>query len=30
MPDLSNFYAQHRSIEPWLKTVSPEPAKEWL
>ncbi|WP_204306911.1 4Fe-4S dicluster domain-containing protein, partial [Klebsiella aerogenes] len=24
------FYAQHRSIEPWLKTVSPEPAKEWL
>jgi len=22
VPDLSNFYAQHRSIEPWLKTVS--------
>ncbi|MGO7748653.1 2Fe-2S iron-sulfur cluster-binding protein, partial [Rhizobium ruizarguesonis] len=19
-PDLTNFYAQHRSIEPWLKT----------
>ena len=29
VPDLSNFYAQHRSIEPWLKTVSPPPAKEW-
>ena len=29
VPDLTNFYAQHRSIEPWLKTVSPEPAKEW-
>lgn len=29
MPDLTNFYAQHRSIEPWLKTVSPTPAKEW-
>jgi succinate dehydrogenase / fumarate reductase iron-sulfur subunit len=20
VPDLTNFYAQHRSIEPWLKT----------
>ncbi len=30
VPDLSNFYAQHASIEPWLQTVSPEPAKEWL
>ncbi|MEQ1673154.1 MAG: 2Fe-2S iron-sulfur cluster-binding protein, partial [Hyphomicrobium sp.] len=20
VPDMSNFYAQHRSIEPWLKT----------
>ena len=29
VPDLTNFYAQHRSIEPWLKTVSPAPAKEW-
>ena len=29
VPDLTNFYAQHASIEPWLKTVSPEPAKEW-
>src|SRR5687767_4306701 len=29
VPDLTNFYAQHRSIEPWLKTVSATPAKEW-
>jgi succinate dehydrogenase / fumarate reductase iron-sulfur subunit len=29
VPDLSNFYAQHRSVEPWLKTVSPEPQIEW-
>src|SRR3569832_2580225 len=30
VPDMTNFYAQHASIEPWLKTVSPTPAKEWL
>jgi len=30
VPDLSNFYAQHRLIEPWLQTVSPTPEKEWL
>ncbi|KEC55968.1 succinate dehydrogenase iron-sulfur subunit [Bartonella koehlerae] len=30
VPDLKRFYAQHRVIEPWLQTVSPEPAKEWL
>ena len=30
VPDLTIFYAQHQSIQPWLKTVSPEPAKEWL
>src|SRR6202140_4548088 len=30
VPDLSIFYAQHASIEPWLKTVSPPPEKEWL
>ncbi len=30
VPDLSNFYAQHRSIEPWLKTKSPQPSTEWL
>jgi succinate dehydrogenase / fumarate reductase iron-sulfur subunit len=29
VPDLSNFYAQYASIEPWLHTVSPEPEKEW-
>jgi len=30
VPDLNRFYAQHRSIEPWLQTVSPVPEKEWL
>ncbi len=30
VPDLTNFYAQHASIQPYLQTVSPEPAKEWL
>ena len=29
VPDLSNFYAQHASIEPWLHTVTPAPEKEW-
>lgn len=29
VPDMTNFYAQHRSIEPWLKTSSPMPPKEW-
>ncbi len=29
VPDLSHFYAQHASIEPWLKTDSPPPEKEW-
>lgn len=29
IPDLTNFYAQHRSIEPWLKTTSPVPQTEW-
>jgi succinate dehydrogenase / fumarate reductase, iron-sulfur subunit len=28
--DLSVFYAQHVSIEPWLQTTSPTPEKEWL
>jgi succinate dehydrogenase / fumarate reductase iron-sulfur subunit len=28
--DLTHFYAQHASIEPWLKTTSPTPEKEWL
>jgi len=30
IPDLTNFYAQHASIEPWLKTVSANPEKERL
>ena len=30
VPDLTNFYAQHAFIQPWLKTVSPTPQKEWL
>ncbi len=29
VPDLTNFFAQHRSIEPWLKTDTPAPPKEW-
>ena len=29
VPDLTEFYAQHRSIEPWLKTDTPAPPKEW-
>ena len=29
VPDLSTFYAQLRSIEPWLQTETPAPEKEW-
>jgi succinate dehydrogenase / fumarate reductase iron-sulfur subunit len=29
VPDLTGFYAQHASIQPWLQTVTPEPQKEW-
>src|ERR1700756_4272683 len=29
VPDLTNFYAQYASIEPWLKTSTPTPQKEW-
>tara|TARA_R110002110_G_scaffold8200_2_gene41007 strand:+ start:1644 stop:2423 length:780 start_codon:yes stop_codon:yes gene_type:complete len=29
VPDLTNFYAQHAFIQPWLKTTSPTPEKEW-
>ena len=29
VPDLTNFYAQHASIEPYLKTDTPAPEKEW-
>ncbi len=30
VPDLSLFYAQYESIEPWLHTKTPTPDKEWL
>ena len=30
VPDLGEFFAQHRLIEPWLKTDTPTPQKEWL
>jgi succinate dehydrogenase / fumarate reductase iron-sulfur subunit len=30
VPDLTQFYAQYASIEPWLKTSSPVPEKEHL
>jgi len=29
VPDLSNFYAQYASIEPWLHTSTSTPEKEW-
>jgi succinate dehydrogenase iron-sulfur subunit len=29
VPDLTLFYAQYASIEPWLKTDSAPPEKEW-
>jgi succinate dehydrogenase / fumarate reductase, iron-sulfur subunit len=29
VPDLTVFYAQHASIQPWLKTDSPSPETEW-
>jgi succinate dehydrogenase iron-sulfur subunit len=29
VPDLTGFYAQYASIEPWLKTKTPTPEKEW-
>jgi succinate dehydrogenase / fumarate reductase, iron-sulfur subunit len=29
VPDLTNFHAQHQSIQPWLKTESVTPEKEW-
>ena len=30
VPDLSLFFAQYESIEPWLHTDTPEPQKEWV
>ncbi|MCF3932232.1 succinate dehydrogenase iron-sulfur subunit [Acuticoccus sp. M5D2P5] len=29
IPDLTKFYAQLREVEPWLKTDTPQPQKEW-
>src|SRR6266478_7173769 len=29
VPDMTDFFAQYASIEPWLKTKSPTPEKEW-
>lgn len=29
VPDMTQFYAQHRSIEPWLKTETATPQTEW-
>ncbi len=29
VPDLTRFYAQHASIEPWLKTDTRAPGTEW-
>jgi succinate dehydrogenase / fumarate reductase iron-sulfur subunit len=30
VPDQTHFFAQYRQIEPWLKTDTPEPARERL
>ena len=29
VPDLTDLYAQYASIEPWLKTDTPQPQNEW-
>ncbi|MEM7661386.1 MAG: succinate dehydrogenase iron-sulfur subunit [Pseudomonadota bacterium] len=29
VPDLTNFYAQHAYVQPFLKTDTPSPEKEW-
>ena len=29
VPDLTLFYAQYASVQPWLKTTTPEPQTEW-
>src|SRR5262249_8884402 len=29
VPDLTLFYAQYASVQPWLQTETPEPQKEW-
>ena len=30
VPDLTHFYAQHASVQPWLKTDTPNPPRERL
>jgi succinate dehydrogenase / fumarate reductase iron-sulfur subunit len=30
VPDMTLFYAQYASIEPWLHTTTPQPQGEWL
>ncbi len=30
VPDLTHFYAQHASVQPWLKTETPAPPRERL
>ena len=30
VPDLTMFFAQHAAIEPYLKTETPAPDKEWI
>jgi succinate dehydrogenase / fumarate reductase, iron-sulfur subunit len=29
VPDLTSFFAQHASVEPWLQTQTPSPEGEW-
>jgi succinate dehydrogenase / fumarate reductase iron-sulfur subunit len=29
VPDLTQFFAQHASVEPWLQTQTPAPEHEW-
>ena len=29
VPDLTHFYAQHASVQPWLETRTSEPHQEW-
>ena len=29
VPDLTRFYTQHASIQPWLQTQTAQPEKEW-
>ena len=29
VPDMTNFFAQHQSIKPWLQTETTDPEREW-